>query len=58
MVDFIFRKEKNIYLLSRLKSQRCDEDVNENSKEDKNSGRIVHFAQPWLLLNIIQVILH
>ncbi len=43
---------------SRLKSQSCDEDVDKNSKEHKNSRCVIQSVKSRLFLNIIQVILH
>ncbi len=43
---------------SRLKPQCCDEDVDKNSKEHKNSCCVIHCVKSRLFLNIIQVILH
>lgn len=43
---------------SRLKSQCCDEDVDKNSKEHKNSCCVIQSVKSRLFLNIIQVILH
>ncbi len=41
-----------------LKPKRCDEDVDEDSEEDKDRRHIVHSVQLGVFPHVVQIILH
>lgn len=41
-----------------LKSQRCDEDVDENREEDKDCCYIIHSVEFGVFPHIVEIALH
>lgn len=41
-----------------LKSQRCDEDVDENREEDKDCCYIIHSVHFGVFPHIVEIVLH
>lgn len=41
-----------------LKSQSCDEDIDEDGEEDEDRGKVVHRVQLGVFPRIVQIVLH